>query len=40
MNIYTVCTDDGSFQVEAAELTAEVEEKRGISYLLAFDENG
>ena len=40
MNIYTVCTDDGEFQVEAAELTAEVEKERKISYLLAFDENG
>ena len=39
MNIYTVCTDDGSFQVEAAELSVEVEEERGRSCLLAFDEN-
>lgn len=40
MNIYTVCTDDGTFQVEAAELTTEVEKERKISYVLAFDENG
>ena len=40
MNIYTVCTDDGEFQVEAAELEVNIEKERSISYLNAFDENG
>lgn len=40
MNIYTVCTDDGEFQVEAAELEVNVENERKVSYLNAFDEKG
>ena len=40
MNKYTIHTMYGTFIVEAAELTAEVEKERKISYVLAFDENG
>lgn len=40
MNKYTICTMYGTFVVEAAELTAEVEEARKISYVLAFDCDG
>lgn len=40
MNKYTICTMYGMFVVEAAELTAEVEAERKISYVLAFDCDG
>lgn len=40
MNKYTISTMHGMFVIEAAELTAEVEKERKISYVLAFDCDG
>lgn len=40
MNIYTVCTEDGSFQVEAAEIEVKTDKERSVCYMVAFDENG
>lgn len=39
-NIYYISTDYGKFQIEAAELQTEYDEKRNFTYVLAFDERG
>lgn len=39
-NIYYISTDYGKFQIEAAELETEYDEKGNFTYVLAFDEKG
>ena len=39
-NTYFISTDYGKFQIEAAELQTEYDEKRNFTYVLAFDERG